>query len=258
MDWLSLATVTPTALSATIYAVMRPGVGLVSSLIAGTGERTLGAAVENAQLGAFIAPGIVAAAGLAGRSISVGKSMAMRRADLERVGGLESVAGVLAEDDVLGQRFSERGFLVELCLDPIENRNTSGSLTRTLERHTRWCKMRRNLVPRCFAIEPLGSPLLVAWLTLLVSPTRLALELWLFAWALQSLAAFLGLRLLRPAHFNLALVLAEPLRTLCAFVCWLSAYASRRVAWRGNSFIIGPGTELVAADDPRPVRLFGR
>ncbi|MGK4009281.1 glycosyltransferase [Sorangium sp. So ce1036] len=245
--------VRPGYLNALLSVLMRPGVGLVSSLFAGTGERTLGAVIENAQLGAFIAPGVVAAAELAGRSISVGKSMAMRRVDLERVGGFEGVAGVLAEDDMLGRRFSERGYVVELCLDPVENRNTSCSLTRTLDRHTRWAKMRRALVPRCFAVEPFNSPLLIAWLTVLLSPTRLALEVWLFAWALQSLGAFLALRMLRPERSNLLLLAAEPLRTLCWFFCWLNAYASRRVTWRGNAFSIGAGTALSAVVEPSSV-----
>ncbi|WP_437589995.1 glycosyltransferase [Sorangium sp. So ce1000] len=246
--------VRPGYLRSLLSILMRPGVGLVSSVVVGTGERTLGAVVENAQLGAFIAPGVVAAAELAGRSISVGKSMAMRRVDLERVGGFESVAHVLAEDDMLGQRFSACGFVVDLCLDPIENRNTSGSLTRMLDRHTRWSKMRRTLVPACFAAEPFNSPLLIAWLTLLLNPTGLALEVWLFAWAMQSLGTFLALRTLRPAYSNLALVAAEPLRTLCWFFCWLNAYSNRRVAWRGNAFYIGAGTALVAADEPSSMR----
>jgi ceramide glucosyltransferase len=161
---------------------------------------------------------------------------------------------VLAEDDVLGQRFSEHGFLVALSLDPIENRNTSCSLTRTLDRHTRWGKMRRTLVPTWFAAEPLGSPLLIAWLTALVSPGRLALTAWLFAWALQSLGALVALRLLRPSRSNLLLVAIEPLRVLVAFYCWLSAYTSRRVAWRGNTFHLGHGSELIAVDDAPSVR----
>ncbi len=246
--------VRPDYLRSLLSILMRPGVGLVSSVIVGTGERTLGAVIENAQLGSFIAPTVVSAAELAGRPISVGKSMAMRRIDLERIGGFESVAGVLAEDDMLGQRFSARGYVVALCLDPVENRNTSCSLTRTLDRHTRWAKMRRTLVPRCFVMEPLNSPLLIAWLTVLLSPTRLALHLWLFAWALQSLTSFLALRLLRPASFNLPLVLAEPLRTLCWFFCWLSGFASRRVTWRGNALYLGPGTELMATVEPSSMR----
>ncbi len=42
-------------------ALLQPGVGLVSSVIVGGGERSLGAALENAQLGAHVAPAVVAA-----------------------------------------------------------------------------------------------------------------------------------------------------------------------------------------------------
>ncbi len=146
--------VPPTYLRSVVGCLLRPGVGLVSSVIAGTGERSLGAALENAQLGAAVAPAVVTAHRLAGRPITVGKSMAMRRADLDRVGGWESVADVLlAEDDVLGQRFHALGYGVELCLDPVYNRNVRATAWRTIERHARWGRMRRGIVPRCFALR---------------------------------------------------------------------------------------------------------
>ena len=135
--------VRPTYLKSLVSQLLRPGVGLVSSLIRGSGERTLGAALENAQLGATIAPAVVAAHALAGRPVTVGKSMAMRRVDLAQVGGFEAVGDVLAEDDVLGQRFHDRGYGVELSLEAVENRNVACSARRTVERHTRWARMRR-------------------------------------------------------------------------------------------------------------------
>lgn len=239
----------PGYLRSLLAPLLRPGVGLVSSLIAGTGERSLGAMIENAQLGASIAPAVVAASRLVDRPITVGKSLAMRRAELEAIGGWESVGGVLAEDDVLGQRFSARGFGVALCLDPIENRNTTCSLSRTLERHSRWGKMRRALAPAGFALEPLLSPVVVAWLMALVMPSRLALAAWLAACLLQVLGASLSLRLLRPGAGNLRLAALEPLRAMVGFVCWALSYASRRVSWRGNVFQVAAGSELVPVEE---------
>jgi ceramide glucosyltransferase len=240
-----------TYLRSVVDRLLRPGVGLVSSVVMGGGERSLGAALENAQLGAAIAPVVVSAPRLAGRPITVGKSMAMRRADLERAGGWESVAGVLAEDDVLGQRFHALGYGVEVCLWPVENRNVSTPVTRTIERHARWAKMRRAVTPTCFALEPLLSPLLVATLTALVLPSALAARVAVAALGLQLAGALLSHTLLG-ARRPLLLAALEPLRVAVAFACFCLAVASRRVSWRGNVFLLAPGSRLVPVAPPPP------
>lgn len=237
--------VPPGYLRDTIAALLRPGVGLVSSLIAGTGERSFGALLENAQLGAFIAPTVLAAKTLIDRSITVGKSMAMRASDLARVGGWESVAGVLAEDDVMGQRFADHGYLVEVSPWPIENRNIGGSLKRTFERHTRWAKMRRSIAPCSFALEPLLSPVLFAAAALALRPSEITLRACLFACALQCMSALLAHGLLRPGSSSWLLAVVEPLRSLVALACWARACVSRRVEWRGNPFYIARGSEVI-------------
>jgi ceramide glucosyltransferase len=234
----------PGYLRSLLDCLLRPGVGLVSSVVAGSGERSFGAALENAQLCASVAPAVVTAHRLFGRPITVGKSMAMRRADLERAGGWEHVAGVLAEDDCLGQRFHALGYGVELCLDPVHNRNVSASPLRTVERHSRWAKMRRAVVPTCFALEPLLSPLIIASLVALISPSELAFKLLGCALALQAIGALLCHTLLQ-ARRPLLLAALEPLRTLAAFAAWGLAVASRRVSWRGNVFLVAEGSKLV-------------
>jgi ceramide glucosyltransferase len=236
--------VAPSYLRELVGALMRPGVGLVSSLVVGSGERTIGASLENAQLGAFIAPSIVVSS-LVGRAITVGKSMALRRADLEVVGGFRSVGGVLAEDDVLGQRFRNLGYGVELCLHAVHNRNVYCSVARSVERHTRWAKMRRAIAPRCFPFELLLTPMLIASAVLCIAPSTTALRALCAAWALQCLGVTTALRILRQKWPSWQIVALEPLRALILFACWLRAWASRRVEWRGNSFRVGAGTELM-------------
>ena len=107
--------VTPSYLDPLVAELARPGVAVVSSVVAGTGEQTLGAALENLQLGALVAPGVVAAAWLAGRAITIGKSMAMWREALHSVGGFSRVAHLLSEDHMLGKAFAQRG-LQGACL----------------------------------------------------------------------------------------------------------------------------------------------
>lgn len=227
-----------------VQSLLRPGVGLVSSLIVGTGERGFGAALENAQLGAAIGPAVVAAHRLFGRPITVGKSMAMRRVDLERAGGWESVAGVLAEDDMLGKRFHDLGYGVELSLDAVENRNIVCSPRRSIERHARWAKMRRAIEPRFFLLEPLLSPIAVALVTAAIAPSAVALDILVLALVLQTLFAFVA-HAASGARRPLLLAAMEPARALASLACHALALASRRVSWRGNAFVLGPGSTLV-------------
>lgn len=226
-----------------IDALLRPGVGLVSSRIVGSGERSLGAALENAQLGAQIGPAVVAAHRLFGRPITVGKSMAMRRVDLARVGGWESVAGVLAEDDVLGKRFHDLGYGVELTLDAIEDRNVACSPRRSIERHARWAKMRRAIAPRFFYLEPLLSPIFVALAVATVAPSAAALKAACFAILIQVLFALLA-HTANGARRPFLLAAMEPIRAIASILCHALAIMSRRVAWRGNLLHVGPGTKL--------------
>jgi hypothetical protein len=115
-----------------VAELLRPGVAIVSSVIAGTGEQTLGAALENLQLGAVIAPGVVSAAKIARRPITVGKSMAMWRGPLERLGGLARVGNLLSEDHMLGRAFDKEGFGVGISLVPVANRNVDHRKTHAL------------------------------------------------------------------------------------------------------------------------------
>lgn len=237
--------VQPDYLMRLVAELTQPGVGLVSSVVAGTGEQTVGAALENLQLSAMIAPGVIASGLVAGRTLTVGKSMAMRRRDLAMVGGFASVGDVLAEDFVLGRRFRAAGFGVRTALDAVENRNVECSFRRTLERHTRWAKMRRAIVPEAFAIEILLTPVAVALVGALALQSRASLGLLAVTAMLQMLGAALVGRLVRGAPFRAAHLLLEPVRAVLLQLCWLRAASSREVEWRGHSFVLGPDSRLL-------------
>jgi ceramide glucosyltransferase len=126
----------------------------------------------------------------------------------------------------------------------VENRNVSCSVGRSVDRHARWAKMRRSIVPGFFAVELAGYPVLVAGLTLLLSPSALTFELALLALGLQCVGALLAHTTLG-ARRPLLLAALEPLRVLAALACWCLAATSRRVSWRGNVFEVGAGSRLV-------------
>jgi ceramide glucosyltransferase len=224
-----------------------PGVGLVTSIFVGSGEHTIGAALENLQLGAMNAPGIVATNALTPWPLTIGKSMAMRRRDLAKLGGFARFGSVLAEDQTMGRAFVEAGLGVRTSLDVVHNRNTSCSLRRTLERHTRWAKLRRSLNPVGFLFEPLLTPLTVAILVALVAQTQLALGIVALAAVAQTVVALSMVALLRGHGLAWKHAPLEIVRTVLLFGCWLAACASTRIQWRGHPFFLRRGSVIVPA-----------
>jgi ceramide glucosyltransferase len=241
--------VEPDYLAPLVRELSRPGVAATSSVIVGDGERTVGAAVENLQLGGTVAPLVVALYEL-GHAVTVGKSLAMRRTCVEAIGGLCAVADVLAEDYVLGDLFSRAGFVVTVCRTPVRNRNVSCSLDRTIERHVRWAKLRRSIRPSIFALEPLLNPIVIATLAMLVRPVALTAGMLLVAALVQTATAFLSLRLLRGHAPRLAWAPLEILRSYVAAYCWSRAWLSREVSWRGHRFMLAESSRII----PLPVR----
>jgi ceramide glucosyltransferase len=237
--------VSPSYLWSLVSELRDDRVGMVTSLFAGTGEKTLGAALENLQLCASTVPGLVAMNCVTPRPLTVGKSMAVRRRDLARVGGFLSVGDVLAEDHVLGRRFLDCGFAVRTSQEVVENRNVSCSVTRTIERHTRWSKIRRQLFPAGFATEPILNPILASSIALVLAPCEITWAMLCVACVVQTAMALMAVRLLTRNWMSWRYLPLEIVRSYVALLCWLRACGSRRIEWRGHAFLLKRGTAIV-------------
>ena len=232
----------PTYLREMQAEMARPQVGLVTSLFAGVGEKTLGALVENAHLNATVVAGVVVPTEVLGHPIAVGKSMMFRRSLIDKIGGLESVAYILAEDYVIGRMFHEAGFDVRLCPVPVMNVIAKSTLAAFCRRQLRWNMMRLRLQPFAFLLEPLTVPLFTATLAIaLGSP-----PLWTLGWALGVTVArdTVQWTMMRgPRGLALAL-LVIPLREVLVFGTWLTTFPRRHVSWRGKRVRVSAGTRL--------------
>lgn len=218
-------------------------VGLVASLLVGTGEKSLGAAWDALHLAGWVSPALSAAELLAGQVCVVGKSMLMPRRALDQAGGWRSVRDVLAEDYVLGRRVLGAGYRVALSRAPVRTLDRHRTVRAFLARHLRWAQMRCRIAPVAYAAEPLLNPvpLILAWL---VSEAFAPLALAGAACGLKVALDALLTRRLRgswPALRHLATV---PLKDLAILFVWVTALFRRTIVWRGTRMVIGHGSRL--------------
>jgi len=223
---------------------------ILTSVVVGTGERTVGAAMENLQLSGFIGPAMCLALELANITCVCGKSMLLYRSELEEeLGGLESVRDVLCEDFVLGERYKALGKTVLLSPTTIENVNQDCGLDRFLERHSRWLKMRATLHVPGFLADLVSNPVGVAFLAVPIS----GLDLGVTLTALGVVAAKLVLDQVAVRTTRTALPLRYfwlgPAKDLALLPLWFNAIFSRTVVWRGRRLRFGKNTALIPVND---------
>lgn len=253
--------VRPSYLRETVAELDDPRVAAVSNLVAGVGERSLGASLENLQLNGFVVPAVSLSQALRDVPCVMGKSMLLRRDDLEAVGGWAALRDVLAEDYVLGQRLAARSRRAVISSHVVETVNEHWSLGRFVERHDRWLKMRWRINPWALLLEALSN--VTFWALAAAAAAGFAL------WAVGAAAAIVAARAsldaavavrLRPSHpLRPWILLLVPVRDLALAALWVHARLSRSVRWRGGQrLLVGRESQLSlprAAGRPSPTPL---
>jgi ceramide glucosyltransferase len=238
---------------------LRERASLLSSLVSGIGERSIGAAMENLQLTAYVAPGCCAALKLANIPCVIGKSMLFRRSELRELGGLALVKDSLAEDFLLGRHFADHGKKVLLSATPIRNVNVEMPVERLFGRHARWLKMRAVIHTPGFVCDFFANPIAIALLALASAdfdPTlSVACALLI---ALKTAVDGYVVRLIRGVPMRLRHVMLVPLKDALMFGIWVYAIFSRSIVWRGIRFRMGSDSQLLPDHGALPVRVLRR
>ncbi|MBI2372732.1 MAG: glycosyltransferase [Deltaproteobacteria bacterium] len=217
-----------------------PGVGLVTNIISGWGEETLGATLENATLNGLVAVGATAP-GLLGDPAVVGKSMLFRRSVLESIGGIAAFGNVLAEDYILGRAIHHAGLSVRIGSVVLRNVNRRTTLRAYVARHLRWSQIRSRVKPLGFVLEPLVSPTVAAVVAGLGFGRAAGIAALLGFFLLRD---FLPWLLLRGASRAWIPALTLPLRDAVLLAVWIATPFVKHVSWRGHPARIGPGSFL--------------
>jgi len=228
-------------------------VGMVTHLIAGVGERSEGALLENLHLAGGVATGIAAAKAIAGRDVVMGKSMALRRDDLEALGGFAPVKDLLAEDYVLGQMVpAALGKRVELASCPVENVVEERTVGQFTHRARRWAVLQRTLVgPWLYAAQVVRNPVLLATLALAAAPAPWTAAAWLAVAGARALLDGAAGAALRPGGFRPGQLALVPVKDLLLGAAWIEGFFRRTVEWRGTRLRVLAGTRLAPPAAPR-------
>jgi ceramide glucosyltransferase len=245
--------VRPAYLSETVCYLAEPGVGLVSNLFVGVGEKHPSAVMENLQLNGFIAAGVAMAA-VCRATCVVGKSMLMPRQALDAIGGFAAVRNVLAEDQVIAVRVKQSGYSIRLSHHVVENVNRRRSFRWFLNRHSRWYKIRRRMALPAFAAEPLANLATVGLVWAFSGDSGIA---WSGLFALVGLGMArdaIQTRRLRGTYPKMRHLLFSPAKDILLLPVWFDAIVNRRVQWRGHRFVIGRMTRLRRPSKVDPVR----
>jgi ceramide glucosyltransferase len=218
---------------------------LLSSMVVGTGERSAGAAMENLQLSAFIAPATCFALRFFGVAVVIGKSMLLRKSELREVGGLAAFKDYLTEDYLIGAAYQAAGKRVLLSSTTVENVNVQASVDRFIARHTRWLKMRAVIHVGAFCGDLMANPVTVGLLGAALGGFRAPVAV---AYALL-VAGKLGLdalvmRLTRGRGMPLRYLLLAPVKDLLMGAIWPYSAVSRTVEWRGVRLRVGKMSAL--------------
>ncbi len=240
--------VAPDYLRRTMSEFGDPCVGIVTNIISGVGEESLGATLENLHLDGFIASAQALSDVAAHLTPVIGKSMALRLAALRDAGGLEPLSSYLAEDYLLGRKIVDCGYRVVLQGCTVDNHNERTGIYAFLDRHYRWLGMRWRINPGSCLLEmaTIPTPWMVGWALAWPSEAPVAIGFLALFGMLDIVRAHV-VRDSRP--LPVYALLLKPVKDLCHLLVLVTSLWNDRVNWRGHVYRLHWGSRIT----PLPV-----
>ena len=215
--------------------------GAVTCLYSGRTDDGMASKLNAMFINEWFLPSVLISNALKDISYCMGATMAVRREILTDIGGFKALANYLADDYMLGQMVSERGYKVHLSYTIVENLSYEPSYKSLFLHELRWARTLR-------VAEPLGY--LGTFLTdTLVIGSFTAFFALLFTQHTFLPAAILGItittRILLHLQVKSALKLNNsgslfliPARDLISFIIRIVSFMGNSVEWRNHTFSV--------------------
>ena len=215
--------------------------GAVTCLYSGRSEGGLASRLNAMFINEWFLPSVLISNALKDINYCLGATMAVRREILTDFGGFAALSDYLADDYMLGQMVSERGYKIHLSHTIVENLSYESSYKSLFLHELRWARTLR-------AVEPLGY--LGTFLTdTLVIGSMTALFALLFTQHTLLPASILGItitaRILLHLQVKSALglngrgsLLLIPVRDLLSFIIRIVSFTGHSVEWRNHTFSV--------------------
>lgn len=225
-----------------------PAVGAVTCLYRATPAGPLSSTLGAMFINAWFFPSVLVALSFQELRFCFGATMAARREALEAIGGLEALTPYLADDYMLGDLISRRGYQVRLAPCVVECVVCEPTLSSLFAHELRWARTVRACQPAGYAFSFISASAITlsAMLTLLTRFHPAALGLLGAAVALRlglyaALAPVTGV-----GARGLAPLLLIPVRDLLGLVIWVASYFGKSVRWRTQQLEIRDQGRLAA------------
>lgn len=219
-------------------------VGIVTNLIRGKGNSSLGSILENLNLNFFVLGGTCFLYRFFDYTCITGKSILFRKAEIEKMGGFPSIKNFLAEDQILQKKFERFGKKVILSPCLITSNTSQRTLVRFFKRNVRWSQMRVQLGGIGYLSELLVNPVLFAVLLCIFSQFSVfTFKVLIITGIFKIIVESIQGKLIRAGagFFSYLLV---PLKDLLVGIIWFSPFFKTSVEWRGSKFKLRRYTEL--------------
>lgn len=235
--------VPPDYLARVMAPLSESNVGVVTCLYRGVAAPTLGARLESLGISTDFCAGVLVARWLErGLRFGLGSTLAFRRRDLEAIGGFESFVDYLADDYELATRIAALKLQIHLSEVVVQTFLPPYSVGECVKHQLRWARGIRHCRPGGYAglIFTFGLP----WALLALAFSSAA------AWAWELLVVILVSRLAVAVMVGkkvlgddqvVGLVWLVPVRDIFGLFIWITSFAGRTVAWRGDSFYLKDG-----------------